>query len=102
MQATGNGNKRCFDRRDIKDPLALFAADLCREANVRFRGIQSGFGKTPAQILADNAYGSTFCIPLPGATLEKLVAEYERSNMQWEAVAKVSIEGESEIERLRR
>lgn len=87
MQATGNGNKRCFDRRGIHDALTLFAADLCRDANVRFRGIQKGFGRVPAQILADNAYRSTFCIPLEGATVEKLVAEYERSNMQWEAAS---------------
>lgn len=74
---------RSYDRRDIKSPLEQFAAELCKAAGVRFRGIQKGFGKTSAQILADNAYSSTFCVPVEGATVEKLVAEYERSNAQW-------------------
>ena len=34
---------RLFDRRTIKTPLDQFVAGICREAGVRYRGIQSGF-----------------------------------------------------------
>ena len=80
---------RFFDRRSIKTPLDQFAAELCREAGVRFKGIQSGYdngkGKVVlAQIMFDNRYGSTLCIALPGATVEAIRGLVSASNEMWE------------------
>jgi hypothetical protein len=74
---------RCYDRREIKTPLEQFAADLCREAGVRYRGIQKGFGVLPDQILFDNSYRSTLCIPVPGATVDKIHELAAASNSVW-------------------
>jgi len=80
---------RSFDRRGIRTPTEMFAAEMCRKVGLCFRGIQPGFddgnGKVhEPQILANNSYGSTFCVALRGCTEDRLAAEFERSNKSWE------------------
>ncbi len=75
---------RLFDRRTIHTPLEQFVAGICREAGVRYRGIQSGFGKVPDQILVDNDHGSTLCLPLPELTADKIREAVAKSNAAWQ------------------
>jgi len=74
---------RIYDRRKIKTPLEQLCADLCRDAGVPYAGIQKGFSVLPDQILFDNAYGSTLCMPIPGCTVEMIRAMVDESNAKW-------------------
>ncbi|HKW34447.1 MAG TPA: hypothetical protein VJN92_15660 [Candidatus Acidoferrum sp.] len=84
-------DKRCFDRRSIKTPVEQFAAELCRQAGVPYKGIQSGFGKVPDQIMFDNAHGSTLCVPVQGATVEVIRELVAQSNAAWANMPKVEV-----------
>ena len=75
---------RFFDRRNIKTPLEQFAAGLCTQAGVRYKGIQKGFEILADQVMFDNHFGSTLCLPIPGLTADAIVAAVARSNEQWE------------------
>lgn len=90
MESASHFSTRFYDRRNVKTPTEQFAAELCRAAGVAYKGIfpafDNGKGKVHhAQILADNSHGSTFCVPLPGATVTLICAEFERSNRAWES-----------------
>lgn len=74
---------RSFDRREIKSPLEQFAANLCRKAGARFKGIQKGFEILPDQILVDNDHGSTLCLSIEGLTVEKIRVAVAESNAAW-------------------
>lgn len=65
----------------------MFAAELCKKAGVRYKGIQKGFGIQPDQIMFDNHYGSTLCCPIPGATVERIRAMRAESDANWKAQA---------------
>ena len=82
---------RLFDRRTIKTPLDQFVAGICREAGVRYRGIQSGFGKVPDQVLVDNDHGSTLCLPLPELTADKIREAVGKSNAAWRNVPSIQV-----------
>jgi hypothetical protein len=90
---------RFYDRRTIKTPTEQFAAEMCKQAGVKYAGILPAFfdekkGKsTPAYILADNSYGSTYCVALEGCTVERLVEEFLRSNSAWEQTVTAAAEG---------
>ncbi|HWZ97270.1 MAG TPA: hypothetical protein VN025_05870 [Candidatus Dormibacteraeota bacterium] len=83
MQANKDFTPRSFDRRGIKTPVEQFAAELCRRAAVKYRGLQKGFGILPDQILFDNDHRSTLCIPVPGATVEAIRTLVAESNRMW-------------------
>lgn len=85
QESSENRPVRSYDRRAIKSPLELFCADLCRQAAVRFAGIQKGFEVLPDQILFDNSFKSTLCLPIPGCTVEKIRAAVAASDAQWQA-----------------
>jgi hypothetical protein len=85
---TPTSHVRSYDRREIKNPLEQFAADMCRAAGVRYRGIQKGFSfgdkHIPAQVMFDNNYKSTLCLPITGLSIEAIRGSVAASNELWE------------------
>lgn len=68
---------------ELNKSITEVAEQLCREAGVRYRGIQRGFGLTPSLILVDNNHGSTLGVPLLDATAEKIRWAVYTSNERW-------------------
>lgn len=81
---SGNSKKRCYDRRQISNPLELLVAEMCARAEVRYSGVQKSLAPNlPTLALFSNSHGGTCALPVVGLSVEAIQAKVAESHARW-------------------